>query len=417
MAPDHRSPETVLPLILPFRALRPAPGRAADILAPPYDVLTSAEARERASGKPWSFLHISKPEIDLDPAIDPYDAAVYAKAAENLKRMTAAGVLTRDSKPCYYVYRLTRQGRAMTGLACVASLADYATKRIRKHEHTTPVKEDDRVRQIEALNAQTGPVMSGYPAAPAIDAMLARAASGTPDVDVTADDGVRHQMWVVSDGAAIDAFTRAFDALPALYIGDGHHRSAAAARVAAARSGDGSHRCFLSVLFPHHEMTILDYNRVIRDLNARSADALLAELRKNFSVEASSAPVRPQASNEFGMYLGGRWYMLTLKPELIPFGDPIGRLPITLLTKNVIEPLFGITDPRTDKRIDFVGGGRGLDGLARRVDSGEMAVAFALYPTQRSDLMAVADAGGIMPPKSTWFEPKLADGMVSHVLD
>jgi uncharacterized protein (DUF1015 family) len=406
-----------VPLILPFRALRPAPGRAAEILAPPYDVLSSAEARDRAKGRPWSFLHISKPEIDLDPAIDPYAAAVYAKAAENLKRMTAAGVLMREPKPCYYVYRLTRQGRAMTGLACVASLADYATNRIRKHEHTTPLKEDDRVRQIEALNAQTGPVMSGYPVAPAIDAMLARAAAGTPDVDVTADDGVRHQMWVVSDDATIAAFTRAFDALPALYIGDGHHRSASAARVAQARNGDGAHRYFLSVLFPHHEMTILDYNRVIRDLNGRSADALLAELRKSFSVEASSAPVRPQASNEFGMYLGGRWYKLTLKPERDPSGDPIGRLPITLLTRNVIEPLFGITDPRTDKRIDFVGGGRGLEGLAQRVDSGEMAVAFALYPTQMADLMAVADSGGIMPPKSTWFEPKLADGMVSHVLD
>jgi uncharacterized protein (DUF1015 family) len=397
--------------------LRPAPGRAAEVLAPPYDVLSSAEARERAKGKPWSFLHISKPEIDLDPAINPYDKAVYAKAAENLACMVKDGVLIRDDKPCYYVYRLTWRGHVQTGFAAVASVADYDTNRIRKHEFTTPVKEDDRVRQIEAVNAETGPVMIGYPPAPEIDALLARAATGAPDVDATADDGVRHQMWVVRDAATIDALTRAVDALPALYIADGHHRSAAASRIAKARSGEGSHRHFLAVVFPHHEMTILDYNRLLKDLNGRSPEQLLTELRKNFSVTPSAEAVRPQASGEFGMYLAGQWYRLTLRPELIPTNDPIGRLPITLLTRNVIEPIFGITDQRNDKRIDFVGGGRGLGELERRVSSGEMAAAFALYPTQMDDLMAVADAGGIMPPKSTWFEPKLADGMVNHVLD
>ena len=441
-----------MPLIRPFRALRPAPGRAAEVLSPPYDVLSSAEARARAEGKPWSFLHISKPEIDLDPATDPYDKAVYAKAADNLKRMVEAGVLIRDAKPCYYVYRLTWRGHSQTGLAAAASLADYPSNRIRKHELTTPVKEDDRVRQIEAVNAQTGPVMIAYPNAPEIDALLAQAASAKPEVDVTADDGVRHQLWVVADAAAIDAFTRAFDALPAIYIADGHHRSAAAARVAArfqaewepvsrpesaplnmgarsdakpestfaerapARNGDGSHAYFLSVIFPAREMTILDYNRVLKDLNGRSAEQLLAELRKSFAVRASDQPVRPASSHEVGMFLAGRWYRLTIRPELVP-SDPIGRLPITLLTRNVIEPLFGIKDPRTDKRIDFIGGARGLAEFERRVKSGEMAVAFALYPTRMADLMAVADAGGIMPPKSTWFEPKLADGMVSHVLD
>jgi uncharacterized protein (DUF1015 family) len=407
-----------LSLILPFRALRPAPGRAAEILAPPYDVLTSAEARARANGKPWSFLHVSKPEIDLDPAVDPYGDAVYARAAENLDRMVKAGLLVRDEAPRYYVYRLTREGRAQTGLAAVASLADYATNRVRKHEHTTPVKEDDRVRQIEAVNAETGPVMMGYPAAPSIDSMLAQATARTSDVDVTAGDGVRHEMWVIDDEAAIASLTRAFDALPAIYIADGHHRSAAAARVAAARgNGAGSHRYFLSVIYPHHEMTILDYNRVIRDLNGRTPEQLLAELRKSFAVEASAQPVRPASPGEFGMFLASRWHRLSLRADLIPQADPIGRLPITLLSRNVIEPLFDITDPRTDKRIDFVGGGRGLGELERRVASGEMAVAFALYPTQMADVMAVADAGGIMPPKSTWFEPKLADGMVSHVLD
>jgi uncharacterized protein (DUF1015 family) len=406
-----------LPLIKPFRALRPAPGRAAEVLAPPYDVLSSAEARERAKGKPWSFLHISKPEIDLDPATDPHDRAVYAKAAENLKRMLDGGVLVRDAKPSYYVYRLTWRDRTQTGLAAVASLADYATNRIRKHEHTTPVKEDDRVRQIEAVNAQTGPVMIGYPNAPAIDAMLVAAAAGAPQIDVTADDGVRHQLWVIADDALSDKLTRAFDALPAIYIADGHHRSAAAARIAAARKGEGSHAFFLSVIFPEHEMTILDYNRVVRDLNGRSADQLLAELAKSFTVAPSAEPARPASSRDYGMYLAGRWYRLTIRPDRVPANDPIGRLPITILTRNVIEPLLGIKDPRTDKRIDFVGGARGLMELEQRVKSGEMAVAFALYPTQMADLMAVADAGGVMPPKSTWFEPKLADGMVSHVLD
>jgi uncharacterized protein (DUF1015 family) len=405
-----------LTLIKPFRALRPAPGRAAEVLAPPYDVLSTSEARERAYGKPWSFLHISKPEIDLDPAIDVYDKAVYAKAHENLKRMVADGILIRDPKPCYYVYRLTWRGHTQTGIAAVASLAAYAANRIRKHELTTPMKEDDRVRQIEAINAQTGPVMSGYPNAPAIDAMLAQAAAGNPEVDVTADDGVRHQLWKIANDATIDKLTLAFEALPAIYIADGHHRSAAAARVGAARYGEGSHSYVLSVIFPEREMTILDYNRVVKDLNGRNAEQFLAELRKNFTVTVSDQPVRPGSSHDYGMYLAAHWYRLSARPDLVP-GDPIGRLPITVLTRNVIEPLLGIRDPRTDRRIDFVGGARGLAELEHRVKSGEMAVAFALYPTQMRDLMAVADTGGIMPPKSTWFEPKLADGMLSYVLD
>jgi len=416
----HPAPaESLLTLIKPFRALRPAPGRAAEVLAPPYDVLTSAEARARAAGKPWSFLHVSKAEIDLAENVDPHDPAVYAKAAENLKRMIAGGVLIRDAEPCYYVYRLTSRDRAHTGLAAVASIADYKTNRIRRHELTTPVKEDDRVRQIEAVNAQTGPVMLAYPTAPTLDSMLASVAAAAPEVDVTADDGVRHQLWVVDDNEAIGQFTRLVDVLPALYIADGHHRSAAAARVAHARGDDpgGSYSYFLAVLFAHRGMTILDYNRVIRDLNGRSLGEFVAALTERFALQAAGEPVRPAASNEFGMFLAGRWYRLTLRPDLVPEHDPIGRLPITLLTRNAIEPLLGITDPRNDKRIDFVGGARGLSELERRVVSGEMAVAFALYPTRMTDLMAVADAGEIMPPKSTWFEPKLADGMVSHVLD
>ncbi len=406
-----------MPLIQPFRALRPAPARASEVLAPPYDVLSSAEARERAQGKPWSFLHVSKPEIDLDPSIDPYDDAVYAKAAENFRHMVAAGVLIRDTSPCYYIYRLTRHGHTQTGIAAVASVADYNLNRIRKHELTTHAKEDDRVRQIEAIDAQTGPVMHAYPSAPQIDSLIARSAEGAPLIDVTAADGVRHQLWIVDDRTTIATITRAFDALPAIYICDGHHRSAAAARIADRRGeAEPASQYFLSVLFPHHEMTILDYNRVVRDLNGMNPAAFIDALGKAFTVTPAGGAVRPASSGEFGMVLDGRWYKLTIRPDLVP-ADPIGRLPISLITGNVIEPLLGITDQRKDKRIDFIGGGRGLSELASRVASGEMAVAFALYPTQMGDLMAVADAGGIMPPKSTWFEPKLADGMVSHVLD
>ncbi|HJU29828.1 MAG TPA: DUF1015 family protein [Hyphomicrobiaceae bacterium] len=406
-------------LIRPFRALRPVPTRAREIIAPPYDVLSSAEARERAKGKPWSFLHVSKAEIDLPAGTDPYSDAVYATAAENLQRMRHEDVLMRDANPYYYAYRATWTGGRQTGLACVASLDAYASGRIKKHELTTPVKETDRVRQIEALNAQTGPVMLAYPHAPEIDRALKRATERDPDVAVTADDTVTHELWVIGDAAIIEEFTQLFDALPALYIADGHHRSAAALRVAEARSDNQgwSHRHFLSVVFPHHEMTILDYNRVIRDLNGRTPEQLLAQIGQRFAVAPSQSPVRPAGATELGMFLGGRWYQLRLLPELAVDTDPIGRLPITLLTRNLIEPILGIADPRTDKRIDFVGGGRGLGELERRVNSGEMAVAFALFPTSMEDLMAVSDTGGIMPPKSTWFEPKLADGMVSHVLD
>jgi uncharacterized protein (DUF1015 family) len=408
-----------LTLIKPFRALRPAPGRAADVLAPPYDVLSSAEARERAQGRPWSFLHVSKAEIDCDPAIDPYDPAVYAKAAENLQRIIDAGVLVRDEKPAYYVYRLTWRSRAETGFAAVASLSAYAGNRIRKHELTTPAKEDDRVRQIEAVQGQTGPVMLAYPDTPAIDMALARAASGKPDVDVIADDGVRHELWVAHDEATVAALTRAVDALPALYIADGHHRSAAALRVAETLGKKDGY--FLAVLLPAGQMTILDYNRVLRDLNGLSPDEVLREIGRRYAIEPTDKPVRPAGRAEVGMVLGDRWYRLALKPELVAkgglTGDPVGRLPVALLAENVIEPIFGVTDQRRDKRIDFVGGGRGLEELERLVRSGAAAVAFALYPTTMSDRMAVADAGRIMPPKSTWFEPKLADGMVSHMLD
>jgi uncharacterized protein (DUF1015 family) len=412
-----------MPLIRPFAGLRPAPGRAAEVIAPPYDVLSGKEARARAAGKPWSFLHISRPEIDLPEGTDPYSPPVYAKARENLDRMLREGVLVRDASPCYYVYRLVMGAHVQTGLVAAASVAEYDANRIRKHEHTQPDKENDRVRQIEALNAQTGPVLAAYPRAPEIDDMLARCAASAPDAEATAEDGVRHSLWVVRDAGTQSELTRAFDALPAIYIADGHHRSAAASRVAAARraanpahTGQESYNWFLTVTFPHHQTRILDYNRLVADLNGLSADAFLSRLRETFSVEESAVPVKPGKAGEFGLYLAGRWYRLTIRRERVP-ADPVARLDVSLLSDHVLGPILGIKDLRGDKRIDYVGGIRGLAELERRVNGGEMAVAFALYPTGMDDLMAVAEAGSIMPTKSTWFEPKLADGMVSHVLD
>jgi uncharacterized protein (DUF1015 family) len=408
-------------LIKPFAGLRPVEGRASEVVAPPYDVLSSAEARLRACNRPWSFLHISKAEIDLPDDADPYDPAVYEMAAANLRRMLGAGILRRDADPCYYVYRLVMGDHRQTGLVAVACVGDYDSNRIRKHEFTRPDKEDDRVRQIEALNAQTGPVLLAYPSRPNVNGLLEAAAAMPPDVDLVADDGIEHSLWVVRDGARMEAITRAFDAMDALYIADGHHRSAAASRVAAGRRGKeggdaGGAGYFLAVIFPHDQMKILDYNRVVKDLNGMSPETFLASLGGYFTVSPCAGACRPRVPAEFGMYLGGQWYRLNIHRERIP-DDPVRRLDVSLLADNLLAPILGISDPRRDKRIDFVGGIRGLEELERRVDSGEMCVAFALYPTRMEDLMAVADAGEVMPPKSTWFEPKLADGLVSHVLD
>ena len=407
-----------MPLIRPFAGLRPVPEHAEDVVAPPYDVLNSAEARERAAGRPWSFLHISKAEIDLPEDTDPYDPAVYAKSAENLKKMMDEGILMRDDKDCYYVYRLIMNGHSQTGLVAAASVKDYDSNRVRKHEFTRPAKEDDRVRQIEALNAQTGPVLLAYKSQPDMDAILEQATQAEPVVDVTADDGVQHTFWVINDDATIDELTNGFDAMEAIYIADGHHRSASASRIAKTRQGDGNQNSdyFLSVIYPHNQMKILDYNRVVTDLNGLSKDELLAKVGEAFTVSAEDAAVSPSGPGEFGMYLDGQWYRLKINADLIP-DDPVASLDVSLLADNLIEPLLGISDPRTDTRIDFVGGIRGLGELEKRVDSGEMAVAFSLFPTSMEALMAVADANEVMPPKSTWFEPKLADGLVSHVLD
>ena len=410
-----------MPLIKPFAGLRPVPERAEEVVAPPYDVLNSAEARERAAGRPWSFLHISKAEIDLPEDIDPYDPAVYEKSAENMQKMMEEGILMREDKPCYYAYRLIMDGHSQVGLVAAASVADYDTNRIRKHEFTRPAKEDDRVRQIEALNAQTGPVLLAYKSQADMDAILEETTKQPPLVDVTADDGVQHTFWVIDDDATIEKLSAGFDAMPAIYIADGHHRSASASRVAKSHefgTGDGTHNCdyFLSVIYPHNQMNILDYNRVITDLNGLSKDELLDKLKAAFTVTESAEAVKPGKATEFGMYLDGQWYRLNINDELVP-DDPVASLDVSLLADNVIEPILGIADQRTDSRIDFVGGIRGLGELEKRVNSGEMAIAFSFFPTSMEALMAVADAGEVMPPKSTWFEPKLADGLVSHVLD
>ncbi|MCK5480461.1 MAG: DUF1015 domain-containing protein [Gammaproteobacteria bacterium] len=403
-------------LIRPFSGLRPAAGRAEEVVAPPYDVLGSDEARLRAKGRPWSFLHISRPEIDLPVGTDPHAAEVYEMAADNLQRMLQEGVLVRDERPCYYIYRLVMGNHSQTGLVAVASIADYDTNRIRKHEFTRPDKEDDRVRQITALHAQTGPVLLAYESDAEVDAMLADIAQGRPDVDLVADDGVGHTLWVVRDDALIGKITTAFNRMNALYIADGHHRSAAASRVAASHAGVEAAGYFLTVIFPHRQMQILDYNRVVRDLGGMSVEEFLARVVEAFTVTPVAMAVRPDGPRMFGMYLAGQWYRLEIHAGNIP-DDPVGRLDVSLLASNLLAPILGIKDPRRDSRIDFVGGIRGLAELERRVDSGDMKVAFSMYPTSMEDLIAVADAGEVMPPKSTWFEPKLADGLVSHVLD
>ncbi|CAK0748257.1 DUF1015 domain-containing protein [Gammaproteobacteria bacterium] len=409
-------------MLRPFAALRPAPGRAADVAAPPYDVVSLEEARVHASGRPWSFLHVSRAEIDLPAGTDPYSPQVYARARDNLQEMEYTRILVREALPCYYVYRLVMGEHVQTGLAATVAVAAYDTGRVRRHELTRPDKEDDRVHQIDALNAQTGPVLLAYRHQPEVEALLATFTRETPEMDVTAADGVRHLVWTIKDSATIQRLTTLFEGMERLYIADGHHRSAAAARVAARRGfnsaeeiATAAHAYFLAVAFPDREMRILDYNRLVKDLNGLSRENFLARVAQSFRVETVETEVRPGRSGEYGMYLPGQWYRLTLNSDQSPV-DPVARLDVSLLQDRLLAPVLAIGDPRRDKRIDFVGGIRGLSGLQKRVDSGEMAVAFALYPTTMMDLMAVADAGAIMPPKSTWFEPKLADGLLSHML-
>lgn len=396
----------------PFAALRPDPALAAQICELPYDVMSSEEARVLAHGKPLSFLHVSKPEIDLPPGTDLYSPAVYAKGAENFARLIHQGALRSDTQPAFYLYRQIMGRHTQVGLVAAASCAEYLANVIKKHEFTRPDKEDDRVRHIETLNSQTGPVFLTYRATTALDAFVTEKTAGAPAVDFTAADGVRHTSWVLASAEDIRFIEQQFAAIPYLYIADGHHRSAAAARVFQSRQGAGESSTFLAVIFPHNQMQILPYNRVLKDLSGQTPAELLARLERVFTFRPGGAS--PTRKHEVSLYFQGQWHTLTFRPEFTATTDPIEGLDVTLLQKLVLAPLFGIDDPRTSKRINFVGGIRGTAELEKLVNSGEYACAFSLFPTSIEDLMSIADAGGIMPPKSTWFEPKLRDAMFCH---
>jgi uncharacterized protein (DUF1015 family) len=401
--------------VTPFAALRPVPELASQVCEPPYDVMSSEEAKVMAEGNPLSFLHVSKPEIDLPAGTDLHGDAVYQKGRENFRKLVDDNVLMRDPHACFHLYRQVMGGHRQIGIVGLASCQEYLENIVKKHELTRPDKEDDRVRHIETLDAQTGPVFLTYKADPGIDALVSRITAADPDIDFTAPDGVRHSSWAVSSRADIDFLVAAFARLPALYIADGHHRSAAAGRVYQSRGGAGGSAGFLSVIFPHDQMKILAYNRVLKDLNGRTPDQILAAMGRVFAITAGANPV-PVRKHDLAFYLGGCWHGLTFKPEFTTGRSAIDRLDVSLLQTEVLAPLFDIQDPRTSKRISFVGGIRGTAELEKLVDSGEFACAFSMFPTGIEDLMDIADAGGIMPPKSTWFEPKLRDAMFCHLL-
>ncbi len=401
--------------IIPFAALRPKPELAARICELPYDVMSSAEAREMAAGNPLSFLHISKPEIDLPPATDVHAPEVYAKGKENFHKLISQGALRQDGQPCFYLYRQVMGKHSQVGLVAAASCEDYLHNIVKKHEFTRPDKEDDRVRHIGTLDSQTGPVFLTYRATAALDELCQKKTAGKPDIDFTAKDGVRHTAWVIADGETTRFIETEFARIPFLYIADGHHRSAAAARVYQSRKGAGYSGYFLSVIFPHNQMQILPYNRVLKDLNGLTSAQLLEKLDALFVVKGNGA-AQPARKHELGFYLAGQWHSLIFRPQFAAATDPIEKLDVTLLQKHVLAPLFGIDDPRTSKRVNFVGGIRGMGELEKIVNSGEYACAFSMFPTSIDDLMSIADAGGIMPPKSTWFEPKLRDAMFCHMI-
>lgn len=405
-------------MIRPFKALRPQPGNVARVSAVPYDVVNADEARAMAGGNPLSFLHVSRAEIDLPPSTDPYSDAVYRRASENFARLRAEAPLVVEESPSLYFYRLRMGDHEQTGLAACYSVDEYDAGTIKKHEKTRRDKEDDRTRHISTLRAQTGPVFLTYRASAAVDAIAARVTSGSPLFDFEPGDGVRHSLWRV-EGAEADALVRAFGELPCLYIADGHHRAASAARtrkhLAEVEPGVPHPEAdwMLAVAFPDNQTAIMPYNRVVKDLGSYTPETLLAALRA--ALRVTDGPASPAAKGQVSMYLGGRWYTIALQP---PEGtvDVGSTLDVSLLQAQVLTPFLGIGDPRTDKRIDFVGGIRGTGELERLVREGKAAVAFSMFPVGVNDLMRIADAGEIMPPKSTWFEPKLRDGLLSHLI-
>ncbi|MEZ0332567.1 MAG: DUF1015 domain-containing protein [Gemmatimonadales bacterium] len=404
----------------PFRAIRPKPELAAQVAAVPYDVVNRAEAAELARGNPHSFLHVGRSDIDLPEDVDPYDPRIYAGARAALDRFLAQGTLLRDQAPGLYLYQQVMDGRTQTGVVGCVHIDDYERDVIRKHEKTRQDKEDDRTRHVLTLKANAEPVFLTYRARPDIDALMEAVLRTAPLYDFTASDGVRHTVWRVPDPAS---FVQAFHHVPFAYVADGHHRSASAWRAGKelrakhpARDREPEYEWFLAVLFPAEQLRILSYNRLVKDLNGLSAGGALAHLARVGHVTPTDDPVPPRAGT-FGFYLLGAWYLLELDPSTIDHSDPIGSLDVSLLQDRVLGPIFGIRDPRTDKRIDFVGGIRGTKELERRVDSGETAIAFSLHPTTLDQLIAVSDAGQVMPPKSTWFEPKLRSGLFVHELE
>ena len=410
--------------VKPFAAVRPPKGIVTEVAAPPYDVLNSEEAKRMAGEK--SLLHITKPEIDFDPILPDHDPAVYDRAVENFRTWQQRGWLVRDAKPCYYVYAQTMDGRTQYGLVLCAHTDDYASGVIKKHELTRKDKEDDRMVHVRIQNANIEPVFFSYKDNAELNAIVAETVAQPSEFRFTDENGFGHELWVIDDDARIARITELFTGeVPAFYVADGHHRTAAAARVGEekrgqnpAHTGDEEYNYFMAVCFPESQLKIIDYNRVVRDLNGMDPATFLARLAEDFSVEEKGTePWHPCALHNFAMYLGGKWYSLTAKPGRYDDADPIGVLDVTVLSSLVLDKLLGIKDLRTDKRIDFVGGIRGLGELSRRVDSGEMAVAFALYPVSMEQLTDIADSGRIMPPKTTWFEPKLRSGLAIHTLD
>lgn len=405
-------------IISPFKAVRPKKGTESKVASRPYDVLNSTEAKAEAKNNPLSFLHVTKSEIDLPDGIDIHTPAVYEKAESNLQQFMKDGVLFKEEKPCYYIYQLIMNGRSQTGLVCVSSVDDYFKDVIKKHEFTRPEKEQDRINHIKTTKAQTGNVFLAYRDVQEINELInVWKKNNQPVYDFKADDGIQHAIWVINDDKAINAITRIFASkVPATYIADGHHRAASAAKVSRLLPDSEAAKYFLTTIFPASELVILDYNRVIKDLNGLDKEDLIGALQEEFFITLSPEPVKPAQLHEFGMYLEGQWYILTSRKGTYTT-DPIGVLDVTILSNNVLDKIFDIKDQRTDKRIDFVGGIRGLGELEKRVNSGEMKVAFSLYPVTIEQLFDIADSGNVMPPKSTWFEPKLRDGLLTHTLN
>ncbi len=403
--------------IKPFRALRPKTELAQQVASKPYDVLNSEEARAEAKDNPFSFLHITKSEIDLPPDVDVHSYPVYQKAKENLQQFIQHDILLKEEKPCYYIYQLIMGGRSQTGLVCVSSVQDYNDDVIKKHEFTRPEKEKDRIDHMRTIEAQTGNVFLAYRDVMELNALISGwKTTQKPVYDFTATDGIRHTTWIIDRDIVINSITQLFNTnVPFTYIADGHHRAASAAKVSKQLPGSEDAKYFLTTIFPASQLAILDYNRLVKDLDGLSAEKLIARLQDDFFITLSPEPVKPSQLHEFGMYLEGQWYILSSRKGTFS-NDPVGVLDVSILSNNILSKILDIKDQRTDKRIDFVGGIRGLGELEKRVDSGEMKVAFSLFPVTIGQLFSIADSGKVMPPKSTWFEPKLRDGLLTHVI-